>query len=141
MGYYITKYDEHEQTFWIIEVEHARKDPTATESGYTAEDASVVWRRARTQAASIMFKDTKNNVREIGVAFDPSKFERAVYSGYVSYGISMTDGVYVPIKFEQWIKSFRKDVLNGKISWDGNDAPNYVKDSLLAYADLLRKHS
>jgi hypothetical protein len=100
---------------------------------------------------------TAQSVREIAVlatgqpvrtynateVFNPANFERAAYSGYVGYGLSMTDGYYAPISSEAWIRAFRKEVLesadlDAKKIFYGNDASALVKASLPAYAARLR---
>ncbi|MEU4511673.1 hypothetical protein AB0G05_19455 [Nonomuraea wenchangensis] len=64
----------------------------------------------------------------LGVMFDPDKFERAAYRGYVSHGVSMTDGHYAPLPFEAWVAGFRKHPDFGN-----NDAPFAILDALDTY--------
>lgn len=85
--------------------------------------------------------------------FNPVNFEDAAYSGYVGYGLSMTDGHYAPIGREIWIRAFRKEVLAAADQiltdaahgvelavskvWYSNDASRAVKSSLAVYAARL----
>jgi hypothetical protein len=39
---------------------------------------------------------------------DAVLFEQEAYRGYVSHGLSMTDGHFAPVDFETWVHSFRK---------------------------------
>lgn len=63
---------------------------------------------AAIQLLPVVFIDEDGTRHEHGVQFSAEAFERAAYRGYVSYGISMTDGYYAPISFDVWVKNFRK---------------------------------
>lgn len=68
----------------------------------------LAWQQARTQANPVVFVALDGTRRELGDAFDTAKWERAMYSGHISYELSMTDGHYAPETFEVWIAEFRK---------------------------------
>lgn len=102
--------------------------------GYSAYDKKTAWSAARSQTLPVRVIKLDGSEQMIGIAFDPRSFERIAYSGYVSHGVSTTDGYYAPLKFEQWVKSFRDNPSQEMIS---NDAPQYVKDSLPAYVEAL----
>lgn len=115
--------------FTITEVGKDDTHPMNWIDGST--DASGAWYQARCQDKPVVFTAMDGTSEVFEGVFDPNKFERAVYSGYVSYGLSMTDGYYAPMDFEAWVVSFRNDPareLNGE-----NDTPQYVKDALPTY--------
>lgn len=107
-------------------------------AGYSASNNKrAVWQAARSQSLGIMFVPINGETIYYGVHFDAPTFERAVYRGYISYGLSMTDGVYHPIKFEQWVIHFRQHALADREVFNENDVAQYVKDSLPHYVKLL----
>lgn len=125
--------------FEIVERPH-RELPADETAGYVADNKRTVWQRARSQSLPVRVAMLNGDIHRFDTVFDPPTFERAAYSGYVSHGISMTDGVYYPIKFEQWVELFRKDALAGHdVFARDNDAPAYVKNSLSTYVEMLRQ--
>lgn len=64
-------------------------------------------------------------------------FERIAYRGYISYGISMTDGHYAPECFENWLFGFRKDPLGAL--YQGNDSQTILLPFVLKYIRKIRK--
>lgn len=66
------------------------------------------WQAASIQLQPVVFFGLDGDVRHLGVVFNPERFEKAAYEGYVSAGYMMTDGYYAPIAFEHWVASFRK---------------------------------
>lgn len=97
--------------------------------------ADTAWQRARSQARPVVILgNEKETIMELGVVFDPEAFERSAYSGYVGYGLSMTDGYYAPEPFEAWVKGFRRGP-----SFTFNDAPLAVKEALPLYMEHLIK--
>lgn len=101
-------------------------------SGTTDRDA---WAMARSGALPVVITMLDGTVKNVGVVFDAATFERAAYDGYVSYGYSMTDGYYAPIKFDAWVKDFRRGL--GREILSQNDSPKYVKDALPLYQASL----
>ncbi len=72
---------------------------------YTRQGA---WDKARSQTNPVVFVDADGTRRELGDCFDASTWERSMYTGHVSYELSMTDGHYAPEDFETWIAEFRQ---------------------------------
>lgn len=68
----------------------------------------LAWQRARSQAAPVIFIGLDGVERDLGDCFDTETWERAMYSGHVSYQLSMTDGHYAPKGFDTWVNEFRK---------------------------------
>lgn len=66
------------------------------------------WQAASIQPQPVIFYGLDGDIRYLGVVFNPERFERAAYEGYVSAGYMMSDGYYAPIAFEHWVTSFRK---------------------------------
>ena len=66
------------------------------------------WQAASIQLQPVVFFGLDGDVRHLGVVFNPERFEKAAYEGYVSAGYMMSDGYYAPIAFEHWVASFRK---------------------------------
>lgn len=89
------------------------------------------WDRAREQELPVLVVLLSGEIKSLGVVFDCDVFERACYRGYVSYGYSMSDGYYAPIRFESWVQTFRADP-EGTLR-HGNDAWNSCKDLLPLY--------
>lgn len=100
--------------------------------GITAQSA---WLRARATALPVVVTLLNGSTMDLGVTFGAEAFERAAYGGYVSYGYSMSDGYYAPIKFDAWVISFRRG--QGREILNGNDTPQYVKDALPLYQKSL----
>lgn len=140
------------ERFVITEIAPTYKHPMNWIDG--KQTAQGAWFDARSRAVPVTIVTLTGGVQEVGVVFDPQCFERAVYQGYVSHGQSMTDGWYVPLTFEQWVRWFRADVLADLHTIKGlgdaahnlsyahavfreNDASESVKDALPAYAKLL----
>lgn len=84
------------------------------------------WHLARQQSLPVRFVRAGEATRDLGVVFHPGLFEHRVYSGYVGYGLSMTDGYYAPISFEAWVTAFRAN----PDGWDraGNDSQHTTAD-------------
>lgn len=144
--FFTTHYTLNETTgaavFRIVERPTAYSEPTKTKSGWTAVSKRDAWQRARSQAAPVEIVPLVGLKKQITSAFDGPTFERAAYSGYVQYGLSMTDGHYAPMKFDQWVIHFRKTVLNSAFAasvWAENDAPDYVRGALTVYRAELQK--
>jgi hypothetical protein len=71
---------------------------------------------------------------------DVEAFERAAYQGYINYGLSMTDGYYVPQEFEAWVTGFRKDPVSDL--YYGNDARHDLAPQAYSYTrEMSRKDS
>jgi hypothetical protein len=66
------------------------------------------WQAASVQLAPVVFFGLDDTVRHLGVVFNPERYERAAYQGYVAAGYVMTDGYYAPLQFETWLANFRK---------------------------------
>lgn len=92
------------------------------------------WQAARQQTLPVFFVGIDGNAKALGTVFHPAVFERRVYSGYVGYGLSMTDGYYAPIKFDAWVKSFRANPDSWSVG--GNDSRHTTAD-LDAYKAAL----
>jgi hypothetical protein len=106
------------------------------------KDRVGAWQQARCQHLPVVYCDATssadtNDLMELGVVFDPKTFEQVVYSGYVAYNISMTDGHYAPIDEDSWIRSFREEVREGSWSWNYNDTARSVRPALALYRELL----
>lgn len=76
---------------------------------WTATDRQGAWDRARAQANPVVFVALDGTRRELGDCFDTATWERKMYTGYVSYNTSMTDGYYAPEAFDRWAIWFRQD--------------------------------
>ncbi len=148
-------------TFLITEVEPTTRHPMNWIDGKATVEGA--WERARSQHLPIFVETLEGGMAELGTGFDPKAFERAVYSGYVGYGYSMTDGHYAPLDFEAWVYHFRQAVRGAlaRILGNGddtaalvrddvflhNDTPNYVKAALaeytkrLAHSDYAKQHA
>lgn len=123
-----------ENEFVIRERENEFEFGGKDKRGYSAYEKKTAWSAARSQTLPVRVIKLDGSEQKIGVVFDPRSFERIAYSGYVSHGVSTTDGYYAPLKFEQWVKSFRSSPVQEMIN---SDAPQYVKDSLPAYVEAL----
>jgi hypothetical protein len=66
---------------------------------------------------------------------DTEGFENIAYRGYVSYGLSMSDGYYAAEDFDQWVTVFRKDPV-GQL-YHGNESRNALAPQALSYAAQL----
>lgn len=119
--------------FLITEVEPSSAHPFYSGSsdwwGHSTRDGA--WMRARAQDRPVRFVPLNGPEVTYGVVFDVEAFERSCYRGYVSYGQSMTDGWYMPLTFEAWVVSFRKDPANDLKH--GCDTYDEVKASLPTY--------
>lgn len=146
--------------FLITEVEPTTKHPMNWIDG--AATVEGAWERAQSQHLPVFVETLEGGMKELGAGFNPQAFERAVYSGYVGYGYSMTDGHYAPLDFEAWVHHFRKEVRGALARILGktgdaaalvrddvflhNDTPNYVRAALaeytrrLALADYAKSH-
>lgn len=98
-----------EKTMVITEIEGTTRHPMNWSDGSLSREGA--WKRAQSQIHHTIVLTADGNQVDLGCVFVPEAFERAVYSGYISYGLSMTDGHYAPIDFESWVKFFRRDVL------------------------------
>lgn len=98
---------------------------------WTSTTRQGAWDRARAQANPVIVIDLLGNERELGDCFSPEVFERAMYSGHISYQLSMTDGHYAPEPAEVWIARFRQ--FPGTTY---NDAPAEVIAALPRYMEL-----
>lgn len=114
----------------ITEVEPRNDHPMNWMSGHTSREGA--WAIAGARGLKTVFVGRDGSSKDLGVVFSPKAFERAVYGGYVSYGLSMTDGHYAPIDFDAWVKSFRKFPEFGQ-----NDASEAVKAALPKYIAAL----
>lgn len=95
-------------------------------SGYYSEDDALALAAAQHRP---VIRAHRDGTREtLGVLFDPDEFERAAYSGHISYQVSMTDGHYAPEPFERWVHLFRQDP-----TWRCNDAAYAIRDALDTY--------
>lgn len=115
--------------FRIFEVEPTDKHPMNWIDGMLCRES--VWSLARCQIRPVRVFLLDGTMKELGIVFDSSEFEKVCYSGYVSYGLSMTDGHYGPLTFTHWVEGFRKDPAN-KLKWN-NDTPAWIKESLSHY--------
>lgn len=145
-----------EERYLLVEVEGTDKAPLNWTDGLVTEKGA--WDRARSQALPVVAIPLHGDVKHLGLVFHPRAFEKAAYRGYVSYGISMTDGTYHPEAFETWVKNFRREVSEGADDiiglldgpspemmllhdkvWGRNDASNDVKCALGAYAKAIKE--
>lgn len=128
-----TIHDVDEDAYFLIR-EHATR-------GISKQAA---WDAARSQNLVVIVQLIDGSGIDLGHVFNPREFERAAYAGYVSHGVSMTDGTFYPLKFDQWVTHFRKSILAGEDPhsvWYNNDAPVYVQNALGAYAMELQRVS
>lgn len=144
-----------EPMFVITEIEPTTRHPLNwTDGSKTREGA---WESAQTQIHHALATTADGKETDLGYVFSPEVFERAVYGGYIGYGLSMTDGYYAPIDFEAWVRGFRKTVFanaerlmaadydlsqahRDKI-FSHNDTPAWVCEGLQTYAYELVKAS
>lgn len=68
------------------------------------------------------------------VCEDREGFEIQAHQGYISYGISMTDGHYAPEDFDAWVIGFRKDPIPSL--YYGNDSRNELAPRANSYARI-----
>jgi hypothetical protein len=68
----------------------------------------TAWLRARAQHLPVEVCYLNGECKLLGRVFDPRVYEQAAYLGYVSAGIAMSDGYYAPVKFESWVRDFRR---------------------------------
>lgn len=115
-----------------IEPKHSHPMNWSGMGEYSREGA---WFKAQTQGLETVFVSRSGERRELGRIFDPRAFERAAYQGYVSYGLSMTDGHYAPIRFEDWVRAFRANPETHLAF--GNDASESVKAAFPLYQEAL----
>jgi hypothetical protein len=141
--------------YLIVEVEGTDRHPLNWTDGLTTREGA--WRRARAQHCPVTLVPLEGEAQDLGVVFDPREFERAAYQGYVSHGISMTDGHYAPDTFEIWVANFRRGISKDKDeiigfwerdgevamihdrAWSGNDAYDEVKGALGVYAKAMKE--
>lgn len=144
-----------ESVYVITEVESTTKHPLNWMDGSLTREGA--WRHAQSQIHHTIVLTLDGDQADLGSVFSPEVFERAVYNGYIGYGLSMSDGHYTPICFENWVKGFRRDVLShterllaedydtSKSHMDsvfyGNDTPPTVCRGLQTYAYLLAQAS
>ena len=86
----------------------------------------AAWQLARQQSLPVRFVRYGEATREFGVVFHPGLFEHRVYSGYIAYGCSMTDGYYAPVGFESWVLRFRANPDGWQVG--GNDSQHTPAD-------------
>ena len=65
-------------------------------------------REGRSRPLRVRWDPAWHARRELGDRFSPEMFEQSMYSGHISYELSMTDGHYAPEPAETWIAEFRK---------------------------------
>jgi len=82
----------------LVSLDH--RDKTVSREG--------AWQAASIQLAPVVFFGLDGDVKHIGQTFNPERYEKAAYDGYVSAGFMMTDGYYAPVSFESWVATFRK---------------------------------
>lgn len=95
---------------------------------WTSVDRQTAWDRARSQANPVVFVALDGTRTELGDAFNAEQFERAMYTGHISYQLSMTDGYYAPESFDRWVHWFRQEP-----STRYNDATPEVKAAMIRY--------
>jgi hypothetical protein len=124
--------EQDETSFVIREKEGLTTHPMnwLLRDGTSREGA---WIAAQSQAKPVTVILLDGSIKELGVVFNPVEFEKACYRGYVSYGHSMSDGYYAPIRFESWVNSFRRDPA-GELKWN-NDTSDWVKAALPLYLE------
>lgn len=98
------------QELVITEVEPTTDKPGTYggDWGWGFHTRTGAWEVARTQDKPVRFVGRDGKGVSYGVVFSPAAFERACYGGYVAYGQSMTDFVYYPERFENWVIGFRR---------------------------------
>jgi len=121
----------------ITEVEPTTDNPTryGGDWGYGFYTRDAAWMTARTQDKPVRFVGRDGNGVVYGVVFSAEAFEKSCYRGYVSHGLSMTDGYYAPLTFEAWVIGFRKGPETS-IRY-GCDVSDTVRRSLPTYLDHL----
>lgn len=85
----------------------------------------LAWQQARSQAAPVTFVALDGTRRELGDCWDREIWEHAMYTGHISYNLSMTDGSYGPEDKDRWISELRQFP---RVS--SNDAAPYTKRAL-----------
>lgn len=92
--------------FIIAEGEITESHPLNWMDGrYTRQGA---WDQARSQGLPVTVVATDGTSKDLGVVFNPTQWEKAMYGGHISYSLSMTDGHYAPESLEAWLIHFRK---------------------------------
>lgn len=138
----VVRTDDSDPYFLVREREQEFKLGGET-AGYSATTRRAAWDRARSQHLPVHVTMLNGETTDLGNVFNPRNFEKAAYSGYVQYGLSMTDGHYAPESFDRWVINFRKSVLADDAShanvWRENDAPEHVKNALMLYATQLQR--
>lgn len=129
------KVEVHEdgRSFDITELEPTDKHPMNWIDLTTTREGA--WEAARAQDLPVVVRMLDGTTRALGVVFDPEAFERACYRGYVSYGHSMSDGYYAPLKFDSWVASFRRSPSLAHMDVAGCVAGSL--DSYLVVAKML----
>jgi hypothetical protein len=95
----LTPTENHPNNWWLDKI-----DGVFT----TLDTLQGAWDKARAQELPVTVHTLNGATKNLGVVFNPEVFERRAYSGYVGYGLSMTDGWYSPIDFDAWVKAFRR---------------------------------
>ncbi|MFI6909761.1 hypothetical protein ACIBKY_51460 [Nonomuraea sp. NPDC050394] len=115
--------------FVITEIEPTNRDP---KSWWMESPYALTYEAALTQAATqdqpVRVHHRDGITELLGDLFEPAAFEQAAYSGYVAYGLSMSDGYYAPISFDAWVHTFRS---GPELTF--NNCDPYVKASLATY--------
>lgn len=124
-------------TFEINEIPGTEVHPTNWNYGEypTLTTREGAWARATSQDRPVVVMTLDGQEQALGIVFNPEAFERAAYQGYVSYGLSMTDGWYSPESFESWVIGFRKHPQEYLAR--ENDASDEVKGAVLMYQAML----
>lgn len=124
-----------ENGVFVITQTGTRTDRPSTWLCMDGKSDTTAWLAARACGLPVVVTLLDGTVKNFSGVFSAAQFEMAAYCGYVSYGLSMTDGYYTPIAFESWVKSFRRD--QGREILGDNDTPQYVKDALPLYQASL----
>lgn len=117
--------------FTITEVT-GQRDRCGLPAGHSKE---LAWQQAQEQPLPVRVLHLDGTNQNLGNCWTPQAFERAIYGGYISYGLSMTDGHYAPEKFDAWVKTLRQ--FPEHVVKVDNDAPANVKAGLTRYLAAL----
>lgn len=139
-GQYRTEVSEDGTRFEITKVGTTTSHPMNWINGDRSREGA--WADAQSQHLPVVYCDATSSAdthvtMELGVVFSPKAFEARVYSGYVGYGCSMSDGIYHPTDFDTWVKNFRESVRTGTFSWNYNETHQSVRPALSLYRELL----
>lgn len=125
---------ETAEAITITEVEPKTSAPINWTS-YRDMNRKSAWNYAQARGKRVTFVGRDGKSQELGTVFSPKAFEQAAYTGYVSYGCSMTDGHYSPLAFEAWVKLLRQHPV--EVMSQDNDAAESVKAALPLYMEAL----